>query len=482
MSFSIAIIGRPNVGKSTIFNKLVGRQMAIVHDMPGVTRDRKEAKGRLGPLDFKVIDTAGLEYEITEQQLESRMVKQTDLATDDADLILLVVDGKTGITADDKYFASWTRRKNKPTVLVVNKCEGQTEDFFAQEYYKLGFGEPIGISAEHNEGFNFLYDAIEPHYDKYNEVFAEHELAEVTDDEKEEDRAIQIAIVGRPNAGKSTFLNSLLGENRLVTGPEAGITRDAISIDWEYGDKKIKLIDTAGIRKKSQVHEKLEKMSLSDSFHAIRFCHVAVLMIDATSPLDKQDLAIASLVVKEGRNIVFAINKWDKVKDKDKTIQYIRDTLEETMPDVKRPAVVTLSALNNRNVDKVMERCLSVYEKWNIRISTGRLNDWLKFAIEEHQPPLYKGKPVKLKYVTQCKRRPPAFALFTNNPDKLKGAYERYLLNSIRDVFDLYGIPLRIILRKAENPYEDVRYKHASAHSKDKTSRGKRGAPRRKRK
>lgn len=473
MTFKIAVIGRPNVGKSTLFNKLVGKSLAIVDDMPGVTRDRREAMGQLGPMEFLVIDTAGLEIytppsfpngnsiplnkgSIT--ALEQRMVEQTEVAAFDADLCLFVVDGKAGINAADLHFAQWIRKSGKNAILVVNKQEGRDGEFFGREYYKLGFDKMVGISAEHKEGFTALYDAIEPFYDKYTEEFAHlaHEI--------ESENKIQIAIIGKPNAGKSTFLNSLLGSNRLVTGPEAGITRDAIAIDWEFEGYQIRLIDTAGIRRKANIQAKLETLSVADSMRAIRFAQVVIMLIDVSSAqfksktsdfiLDHQDLAIAQMVVNEGRGLVFAINKFDLVQNKDEMIREIRAQLDKSMPEIAGAPIIPISAINNHNVKKTLEFAVRVYEEWQSYITTAKLNDWLRMAESRHAPILVKGKPTKLKYITQAKKRPPTFTLFTNYPKAISGAYSRYLMNSLREYFNLKLTPIRLIVKKSENPFE----------------------------
>ena len=467
MSFKIAIIGRPNVGKSTLFNKLVGKSIAIVDDIPGVTRDRREAMGQLGPMEFLVIDTAGLENEIADAALEKRMVAQTEIAVVDADLCLFVVDGKVGITQQDLHFANWLRNSGKKAVLVVNKQEGRNGEFFGREYYKLGFKEMVGISAEHKDGFTTLYEAIEPYYDEYIKNFGE-----VVEEEENSNR-IQIAIIGKPNAGKSTFLNSLLGEERLITGPEAGITRDAIAIDWQFEGYQIRLIDTAGIRRKANVQHKLETLSVADSLRAIRFAQIVIMLIDVSSIqyktetmangmnaiLDHQDLAIAQMVIKEGRGLVFAINKFDLVPNKDEMIKEIRLQLDKTMPEVSGAPIIPVAAINDHNVKKTLQFAIKVYEEWQQYVPTTKLNDWLRTAESKHAPILVKGKPTKLKYITQAKKRPPTFALFTNYPKAISGAYTRYLMNSLREYFNLKLTPIRLLVRKSENPFADRKEK-----------------------
>jgi GTP-binding protein len=449
--FKIAIIGRPNVGKSTLFNKLVGKSFALVDDTPGVTRDRKEARGKLGPLEFIVIDTAGLENKITEKSLEKRMVEQTEIAVSDADLCLFVVDGKEGVTNSDLHFAKWLKKVEKKTILLVNKCENLNEAVFEQEYYKLGFGKPMGISAEHKLGFGDLYEKIAPEIENYEENFAE--LSEEKSD-------LQIAIVGRPNAGKSTFLNKILGQDRMITGPEAGITRDAIAVDYEFKGQKIRFIDTAGIRKKANITQKLEKLSSLDSFRAIRFAQIVILLIDCNSMLDHQDLALAGEILKEGRGLIFAINKIDSIPgDKENFLREVRKQIQSLLPQIEGAPIIGVSAKNGYNVEKCLEFALQTYQQWQAYIQTNKLHDWLKMAEATHSPKLFKGKAIKLKYATQIKRRPPSFAVFTNHIKPLEGGYQRYLLNSLREHFDLKLTPIRLVLRKSENPFADIKEK-----------------------
>jgi GTP-binding protein len=453
--FKIAIIGRPNVGKSTLFNKLIGKSFAITDDTPGVTRDRKEARGKLGPLEFVAIDTAGLENRINDKSLEKRMVEQTEIAVIDADLCLFVVDGKEGIVDADLHFAKWLQKIEKKTILLVNKCENLNEEIFTKEYYKLGFGKPTGISAEHKLGFGDLYEKIAPEIEEYERNFAETQLE--LDDEK---ALLQIAIVGRPNAGKSTFLNKILGRERMITGPEAGITRDAIAIDYEMLGQKIRFIDTAGIRKKASIVKKLEKLSSLDSFRAIRFAQVVILLIDCNSLLDHQDLALAGEILKEGRGLVFAINKIDSIKgDKENFLREVRKQIQGILPQIDGAPIVGVSAKTGYNVEKTIEFALQTYEQWQTYLTTSKLHDWLKQAETAHAPKLFKGKAIKLKYATQIKKRPPTFAVFTNHIKPLEGSYERYLVNSLRDYFNLNLTPVRLVLRKSDNPFADRKEK-----------------------
>jgi len=447
--FKIAIIGRPNVGKSTLFNKLIGRSFAITDDTPGVTRDRKEAPGKLGPLLFMAIDTAGLEHEINDKSLEKRMVEQTELAVADADLCLFVVDGKVGVTKEDLHFAKWLKKVDKKTILIVNKCENLNEEVLAQEYYKLGFGKPTAVSAEHKLGFGDLYEKIAPEMEEYEKNFSD-----VLYDAEDEKSDLQIAIVGRPNAGKSTFLNKILGQDRLITGPEAGITRDAIAVDHEIFGQKIRFIDTAGIRKKANIIKKLEKLSSLDSFRAIRFAQVVILLIDANSLLDHQDMALAGEIIREGRGLVFAINKIDSVSgDKEIFMREVRQQIQSLLPGIDGAPIIGVSAKTGYNVEKSLEFALQTYAQWQTYIQTNKLHDWLKAAETTHSPKLYKGKAIKLKYATQIKKRPPTFAVFTNHIKPLEGAYERYLMNSLREYFDLKLTPVRLVLRKSDNPF-----------------------------
>lgn len=445
MKFKVAIVGRPNVGKSTLFNRLVGKRLALVDDLPGVTRDRRDGEARIGDIRFIVIDTAGLE-EAKGDKLEARMRAQTDLAIEEADLCLLMVDGRAGIVPLDQHFADVMRAQNKPVVLLVNKCEGKQGDDGFYDAFGLGLGEPIGISAEHGEGMSDIYEAIRPFSDAFDELSED-------DEEYDPEKPLRMAIVGRPNVGKSTLVNALLGEDRMLTGPEAGITRDAISVELEWQGKKIKLFDTAGMRKRAKVNEKLERLSVADSLRAIRFAEVVVLMVDATSPLEKQDIQIADLVVREGRGLIIGVNKWDLIEDRDALLRLMRERLEIALPQVKGLPLVMFSSLTGRGIDRIMPKVIEIHEKWNARVSTAALNKWLARATERHPPPAVSGRRISIRYMTQVKSRPPTFALFSSRADALPESYQRYLVNSIREQFDIPAVPIRLFTRQRKNPF-----------------------------
>lgn len=449
MTITVAIIGRPNVGKSTLFNRLVGRRIALVDDTPGVTRDRREGDGRIAGLSFRVIDTAGLEDK-TDDSLEARMRAQTEQALDDADLIFLMIDARAGLTPMDEHFADWVRHRDKPVVLIANKCESTAGDAGVYDSYRLGLGDPIAISAEHGDGIADLFNVVQSHA----EMQREDEEDEDEDDATAEGVPLQLAIIGRPNTGKSTLVNRLIGEDRLLTGPEAGITRDSITVDWEYRGKPLRLVDTAGMRRRSRVDDKLEKLSVADTQRTIRFANVAVLMLDATVMLEKQDLTIARQVIDEGRALIIAANKWDSVNKRDEALRGLRDRLQTSMPQVRGIPVVTISALNGQNLDELMKAVFSIYEVWNRRVSTSRLNSWLELMIEAHPPPLTGlGRRLRLRYMTQVKSRPPTFAVFGSRTEELPESYRRYLINGLRTDFDLDGVPIRMQLRSGKNPY-----------------------------
>ncbi len=444
MSRIIALVGRPNVGKSTLFNRLSVRKRAIVHDIAGVTRDLKYADARISDLEFTIIDTPGLENTKSDK-LEYRMMQQTIIAVREANILCFIVDSRSGIVPEDKIFADLLRKENKPTILVVNKCEGKFD--FAKEYYHLGTSNMVAISAEHGVGMADLYESISAFLNAADE--AKHEISDPIKADH-----VQIVVAGRPNAGKSTFINSLLNQERLLTGPEAGITRESIEIDFHHNGDKIKLIDTAGLRRKSLVSNSLEKLSTSDTIHSIKFANVVILMIDATSPLEQQDLNIANYVIDEGRAIVIVINKWDLVKDKDSFKRELSHNVDSNLSQVKDIPILFISATKKLNIDAVLDSTINIYKIWNKRISTSKLNSWLESVTEEHPLPLQKGgRRIRIKYMTQTKSRPPTFKLFSNNPEKITDSYTRYLVNHLRQSFDMPGVPIRFIYEKTLNPY-----------------------------
>ena len=443
---TIAILGRPNVGKSTLFNRLVGKKLALVDDQPGVTRDRRYADGRLADLKFRIIDTAGLE-KANDDALEARMLEQSRTAMVEADLLLFMVDGRVGVTPVDEFFAQEIRASNKPVVLVINKAEGNAGKLFLGDFYGLGFEHVVMLSAEHNEGMGDLFDAMV-------ELGIEAEV-EMTQEEKDDAKAINLVIMGRPNAGKSTMINALLGEDRLLVGPEAGITRDTISIPFEYKDVRFQLFDTAGMRKRTNMSGKLEKMAVYDTIRALTFAEVVVLLMDATVALEKQDAVLGSLIEREGRSIVIGLNKWDLITgDKKLFLEDFKHALAKQLPQLAGIHVVPLSAAKGQGLEKVLDAVLSARETWNIRVPTAELNRWLEGLIAHHTPPMIKGRRLKVKYITQVKTRPPTFHLFTNNAKDFPGAYEKYILNNMRETFKMAGTPIRIILKQPDNPYE----------------------------
>ena len=446
MSFTVAIIGRPNVGKSTLFNRLIGKRLAIVDDTPGVTRDRRIGDARIADLRFAVIDTAGLE-DSAAASLTGRMRQQTQRAVAEADLALFMIDARAGVTPVDRHFAAWLRKAGKPVVVVANKAEGRAGDAGLAEAFALGFGDPIPFSAEHGEGLSDLYDALRPHAPGIEDDETAEPAAEPADE------PVQLAVVGRPNVGKSTLINRLIGEDRMLTGPEPGITRDAIAVAWRHRGRRLKLIDTAGLRRRPRVVERIEKLSVEDTLRAIRFAQVVVLVLDAADMLEKQDLAIASLVIDEGRALVVAANKWDAIKDKPASLRKLKDRVEKSLPEVRGLSLVTVSARTGQNLDRLFDSVIRTYESWNRRLPTPELNRWLATAVDRHPPPLVKGRRIKLRYMTQTKTRPPTFQLFGNQLDVLPDAYLRYLVNDLRDRFDLPGTPVRVIARKGKNPF-----------------------------
>ncbi|MEM7215595.1 MAG: ribosome biogenesis GTPase Der [Pseudomonadota bacterium] len=450
MAFSVAIIGRPNVGKSTLFNRLVGKRLALVDDTPGVTRDRRFAEGSIGGLSFDVIDTAGLE-EGDEESLQGRMWEQTQAAIEEADVCLFLIDARAGILPDDRTFASILRRTEKPVILVANKMEGKPSESGYYDAFSLGFGDPVPVSAEHGQGMADLHDAIVEAVGE-SRAYPDEEEKEA-DEASIESRTLKIAVVGRPNAGKSTLINQMVGEDRLLTGPEAGITRDSISVDWEWQGRTLRLFDTAGMRRKAKVQEKLEKLSVSDGLRAIKFAEVVIIVLDVTKPFEKQDLQIADLIIREGRAPVIALNKWDLIDDRQEVLKELLLQAQEHISQVKGLKVVPISGATGENIDKLMETVLAVHKVWNKRVPTAPLNRWLEDVQYHHPPPAVSGRRVKLKYATQVKSRPPTFAIVCSRPEALPDSYTRYLTNSIRREFDLDATPIRIHMRKGDNPY-----------------------------
>jgi GTP-binding protein len=450
MTIKLAIVGRPNVGKSTLFNRLAGKKLAIVDDTPGVTRDRREAKGRLGDLDLTLIDTAGFE-DATDASLEARMRAQTQTAIAQADVILFMIDARVGVTPVDEAFALLLRRADKPVVLAANKAEGRAGETGVNEAYALGLGEPIPISAEHGEGMAELYAAIAAHFPS---SLANQGLGDEA--RSGSDRPIHLAIIGRPNAGKSTLVNALIGEDRLLVGPEAGITRDAIAVDWGWRGKRYRLVDTAGMRKKAKVQAKLERLSVSETLHAIRFADVCVLVMDATEAFERQDLAIADLVVREGRALVFALAKWDKVADPHAHFEEMKLVAKEKLPQARGAPIVTISALSGVGLDRLMKAVEEAREDWTARVKTKDLNDWLQAVVARNPPPAVRGKRIKPRYLTQIKARPPTFVLIASRADEMPESYKRYLVNALRDAFDLHAAPIRLIVRQGANPFADA--------------------------
>jgi GTPase len=446
MSFTLAIVGRPNVGKSTLFNRLVGRRLALVDDRPGVTRDRREGEGRLGDLDFTVIDTAGLE-EAAPDSLSGRMRAQTDAAIAQADAILFMVDARVGPTPVDRAFADLVRRAGKPTVLIANKSEGTAGEPGRLEAYSLGLGEPLPLSAEHNEGMADLYDAVRA-------ALPEATAAQIEETQEGAAHPIRVAIVGRPNAGKSTLINRLIGEERLLTGPEAGITRDSIAVPYEWQGRPFKIHDTAGLRRRSRVEEKLEKLSVADALNAVRFAEVVVVLVDSEHPFEEQDQRIADLIEGEGRAVVLAVSKWDLQEKKAGAIKKLRDEAERKLMQLKGVPLVAVSAVTGEGLDRLMQAIVDAYEVWNKRVPTAALNRWFEDALSAHPPPAVSGRRLKLNYITQAKARPPSFVVFCTRADAVPDAYKRYLVNSLRETFDLPGTPIRLALREKENPFK----------------------------
>jgi GTP-binding protein len=450
MSFTVAIVGRPNVGKSTLFNRLVGRRLALVDDTPGVTRDRREGKAQLGDIAFTVVDTAGLESAAAESLL-GRMRAQSEAAIAQSDAILFLVDMRAGVTPVDRALADLVRKAGKPTILVANKSEGRAAAAGVSEAYALGLGEPIAISAEHGEGLVDLYDALRAALPEQTASPTDRASGKL--EQIQADRPIRIAVVGRPNAGKSTLINSLLGEERLLTGPESGITRDAIAVDLTWRGHDFQVYDTAGLRRRSRIEEKVEKLSVADALEAIRFAEVVVVLIDGQAPFEEQDLRIVDLVEREGRALVIGVSKWDLKETGRGAISDLREQAERHLPQVRGVSVVAVSALTGLGLDRLMGAVIESYAVWNRRVPTNALNRWLNDAIAAHPPPAVSGRRLKLNYLTQPKIRPPSFVLFCTRADAVPDAYQRYLVNGLREAFDLPGTPIRLTLREKKNPY-----------------------------
>jgi len=447
---TVAIVGRPNVGKSTLFNRLVGKKLALVDDRPGVTRDRREGEAQLLGLEFRIIDTAGYEDE-DPQTLPGRMRKQTEAAVAEADVALFLMDAREGVTPLDSEIARWLRSGNTPVVLVANKAESRAGDSGILDSYRLGLGDPVALSAEHGEGVADLFDALRPLIER-----AEDD-GPADDEEAEEGRTLKLAIVGRPNAGKSTLVNRMLGEDRMITGPEAGITRDSIALDWEWQGRRVRLVDTAGLRKRAKVTDKLERLSSADARRAIDMAEVVILLLDATRGLEAQDLRIAEQVIEEGRALIVAINKWDVAENASSLFNGIKAALEEGLAQVRGVPVLTVSAKTGRGIDQLLGAAFELREQWSRRISTGELNRWFEAAVEANPPPAPGGKRIKLRYITQVKSRPPSFVVFGTRLSELPESYRRYLVNSMRRELLLGPVPVRFTLRSAKNPFDRSR-------------------------
>ena len=466
MSFTLAIVGRPNVGKSTLFNRLVGKRLALVDDQPGVTRDLREGAARLGDLRFTVIDTAGLE-EATDDSLQGRMRRLTERAVDMADICLFMIDARAGVTPTDEIFADILRKRSAHVILAANKGEGAAADAGVLEAWNLGLGEPMRLSAEHGEGMGDLLSVLMPIADELAKKAEDHspETEVAVDEDGESDledhtptkaKPLQIAVVGRPNAGKSTLINKIIGEDRLLTGPEAGITRDSISVLTEWNGTHTRIFDTAGMRKRAKVQEKLEKLSVSDGLRAVKFAEVVVVLLDAAIPFEQQDLRIADLAEREGRAVVVAVNKWDIEEEKQEKLRDLKESFERLLPQLRGAPLVTVSAKTGRGLDRLHAAILRAHDIWNRRVTTAQLNRWLVGMLEQHPPPAPQGKRIKMRYMTQAKTRPPGFVVMCSHPDKMPDSYSRYLVNGLREDFDMPGTPIRLHMRGQgdKNPYK----------------------------
>ncbi len=466
MSFTLAIVGRPNVGKSTLFNRLVGKKIALVDDQPGVTRDLREGNGKLGDIKFTVVDTAGME-DAPDESLQGRMRALTEHAVDVSDICLFMIDARTGVTYMDQAFAKILRKNAKNILLVANKSEGSAGDSGSIEAWGLGLGQPISISAEHGEGMGDLLHALMPFADRFEgEMMASMELPEVDipvsdldqfNENYFEKKPMQIAVIGRPNAGKSTLINKILGEDRLLTGPEAGITRDAISLSFVWKGTSVKFFDTAGMRKKAKIQDKIEKLSVSDGLRAVKFAEIVVVLLDADIPFEQQDLRIADLAEREGRAVVIAVNKWDLELNKQKKLNDLLEAFERLLPQLKGAPLVTISAKTGKGISQLHNAIMRAYKIWNSRISTAQLNQWLSSMVISHPPPAPNGRRIKMRYITQPKTRPPGFVVMCSNPEKVPKSYSRYLVNGLREDFNMPGTPIRMTLRSQaeKNPYKN---------------------------